>query len=147
MLYFRAQKQIRKKINIIYKFINCCSVGAHLRSWHIWVCITNWLLFRDILAKKNFQLSPFLLVMLNSHIGAYLANWALIWQWQMSLDVASQCKGNGLIEIYRPAEVLDGRQINFGGPPLEDKAILGWMNEIDQIVCSFPSSPCECARY
>ena len=26
--------------------------------------------------------------------------WALIWLWQMSLDVASQSKGNGLIEIF-----------------------------------------------
>ena len=33
-----------------YKF--CCSAGAHLRSWQIYVCITNSLLFRDILAKK-----------------------------------------------------------------------------------------------
>ena len=38
--------------------------------------------------------------MLKSHVGAYLANKALIWQWLMYIDVASQCKGNGLIEIF-----------------------------------------------
>ena len=73
--------------------------GAHVRSWHIYVCITNSLLFRDILAK-NFNLSPLFPVMSKSHIGAYLDNWALIWQWQIPLDVASQCKDNGLIEIF-----------------------------------------------
>ena len=26
--------------------------GAHLRSWHIYICITNSLLFRHIPAKK-----------------------------------------------------------------------------------------------
>ena len=42
-----------------YKFINCCSAKAYLRPWHIYFCITNSLLFRDILAKK-IKLSPFL---------------------------------------------------------------------------------------
>ena len=56
-----------------YKFINCCSAGAHLRSWHIYVCITTSLLFRDILAKKKLQIITILPVMLKGHIGAYLA--------------------------------------------------------------------------
>ena len=96
-----STKRNKEKIKLIChtKFINCCNAGAHLRWWHIYVCITNSLLFRDILEKK-IKLSLFLPVMLKAHIGAYLANQTLIWQWQMSLDVASQCKGNGLIEIF-----------------------------------------------
>ena len=34
-----------------YTFINC-SAEAHIRPWHIYVFITNLLLFRDILANK-----------------------------------------------------------------------------------------------
>ena len=76
----------------------------------MYVRIANSLVFRDIPAKKN-QIIPFLTVMLKSHIdiGAYLANWALIWQWQMYLDVANQCKDNGLIEILVQAFAA-GRQ-------------------------------------
>ena len=86
-------------MHIPYKFINCCS----------YVCITNTLLFRDILAEKNFRLSTFRHVMLKEQLGSYLANWALIWQWKMSSEVASQCKGNGPIEIF--VQVLaTGRQ-------------------------------------
>ena len=86
-----------------YKFINCLSAEAHLRPWHIYVCITNSLLFRDILAKKV-RLSTFRHVMLKGPLSSYLANWALIWKLKMSLEVASQCKGNGLIDRGRWGE-------------------------------------------
>ena len=64
--------------------------------------------YRDILAK-NFRLSTFRHVMLKGQWGSYLANWALIWQWKMSLEVSSQCKGNGLIEIFVQV-LVTGRQ-------------------------------------
>ena len=70
--------------------MNCCS----------YICITNPLLSRDILANKLQILNiPTRNVeggigLLSGKLGSYLANWALIWQWKMFSEVASQCKGN-----------------------------------------------------
>ena len=62
-----------------YKFINCCSGEAHLRQWHIYVCITNSLLFRYS-SEKKIKLSPFFPVILkrpygrpSGKLGPYLA--------------------------------------------------------------------------
>ena len=68
-----------------YKYITCCSAEAHLRPWHIYGCITNSLLFRDILAKKKHQI----ITIPPRNVEEVI--WAIIWQRQISLDVANQC--------------------------------------------------------
>ena len=89
--------------------MNYSRAEAHLRAWHIYISITNSLLFRDILAKKKLQIISIPPRNVRDHRGTNWHHGALIDKSQMSEDFTSQCKGNRPIEIF--VQVLaTGRQ-------------------------------------